>query len=171
MFYILYQCSPQVPTKISVESCAKKENGTDERCNAHEREDIVSHDGDSTRVDSNATELFKNSTALAPDNIQSSSGSESELEDDFNPELFGLIENPGVMRFDYPLPVLENNYCDEEYTTVNEHTNGCCWIRISCDDLFHDIDDSMAYVKSDSEIISRSLEDVVSLISHNNQDN
>merc|ERR1712106_1085307 len=56
------------------------------------------------------------------------SESESGSEDSFNPELFGLMDNPGVLRFDsldYPLTVIED--CDDE---DNEDT--------ATDDLGHD---------------------------------
>merc|ERR1712027_275309 len=42
--------------------------------------------------------------------------SESDSEDDFHPELFGLLEDPGVVRFDcidYPLAVIKHGDKDQ----------------------------------------------------------
>merc|ERR1711892_1531839 len=91
--------------------------------------------------------------------------SESESEEDFNPELFGLLDNPGVVRFgcvDYPLTVTEysdDEYSDDEYLAVTEHNTAPDWIRVSYDDLNLDINtagDVMEDINSDSKILSRS---------------
>merc|ERR1712055_378551 len=62
---------------------------------------------------------------------------ESETENDFNPEQFGLLDNPGVVRFDsvdYPVVVTENS--DDEYITVDEHNTAATdWLRVSYDNL------------------------------------
>ena len=85
----------------------------------------------------------------------SESGSE---ETDFHPELFGLLDNPGVVRFgcvDYPLAVTE--YSDDEHNTAPD------WIRVSYDDLNLDINtagDIMEDINSDSKILSRSVDDI-----------
>ena len=84
--------------------------------------------------------------------------SESESEDDFDPGLFGLLDNPGVVRFDcvdYPLAVTE--YSDDEHNTAPD------WIRVSYDDLNLDITtagDIMEDINSDSKILSRSVDDI-----------
>ena len=86
--------------------------------------------------------------------------SESESEEDFDPGLFGLLDNPGVVRFgcvDYPLAVTE--YSDDEHNTAPD------WIRVSYDDLNLDINtagDIMEDINSDSKILSRSVDDIYS---------
>ena len=80
---------------------------------------------------------------------------------DFHPELFGLLGNPGVVRFgclDYPLAVIEDS--DEEYEV--EHKTDNDWIRVSCDDLTQDIDTAEDIFK-DSKIVSRSLDNISNL--------
>ena len=88
--------------------------------------------------------------------------SESETyEDDFHPEQFGLVDNPGVVRFgclDYPLAVTE--YSDQEYVT--EHNTDNTWKRVSCDDLTQDADITEDIYR-DCKIFSRSLDDVSKL--------
>ena len=93
--------------------------------------------------------------------------SESESEEtDFHPELFGLLDNPGVVRFDcvdYPLAVTE--YSDDEYI---EHNTAPDWIRVSYDDLSLDINtagDSMENINSDCKKLSRSMDDIHTLYS------
>ena len=47
--------------------------------------------------------------------------SESGSEDSFNPELFGLMDNPGVVRFDsldYPLTVIEDSDDEDNADTA-----------------------------------------------------
>merc|ERR1711892_1462984 len=85
--------------------------------------------------------------------------SESESEEDFDPGLFGLLDNPGVVRFgcvDYPLAVTE--YSDDEYLASAPD-----WIRVSYDDLnlyINTAGDIMEDINSDSKIISRYVDDI-----------
>ena len=84
----------------------------------------------------NVSHIFRNNYFLTTQSYSESSSSESENEEDelFSPELFGLPDNPGVVRFDcidYPLAVTEHS--DEEY--VVEHKTDQAWIKVSCDDL------------------------------------
>ena len=93
-------------------------------------------------IDSLKTASLKTSEHNSSDSSPSLSESETD-EHDFHPELFGLLENPGVVRFgclDYPLAVTEDG--DEEYETEKEHDNVPDWIRVSCDDLTQNIDAS-----------------------------
>ena len=84
------------------------------------------------------------SSSITSNSISESSLSLSESETDeidFHPELFGLLDNPGVVRFgclDYPLAVTEDSHL--EYETVTKHDNAPDWIRVSCDDLNVDVD-------------------------------
>ena len=62
-------------------------------------------------------------------------------ESDFHPELFGLLDNPGVVRFgclDYPQAVTEDS--DQEYVIDTKHVTDNDWIRVSCGDLIQPID-------------------------------
>ena len=83
----------------------------------------------------------------------------------FHPELFGLLDNPGVARFgclDYPLAVTEDSH--QEYETENEQENGPYWIRLSCDDLTHQID-GFDDRDTDRNLLHRSLGDIYSVFS------
>ena len=90
------------------------------------------------------------------DSILSTSNSDSSLnesesetdEDDFDPGLFGLLDNPGVVRFDcvdYPLAVTE--YSDDEYLAAINLDINTAW-------------DIMEDINSDSKILSRSVDDI-----------
>jgi hypothetical protein len=118
--------------------------------------------------------IFKTKLSLDTNSSKSSSESslnesESESDDDFNPGLFGLLDNPGVVRFgcvDYPLAVTE--YSDDEYLAVSEHNTAPDWIRVSYDDLNLDINTawgSIANINSDCKILSRSLDDIQKICS------
>ena len=96
--------------------------------------------------------------------------SESETdENDFHPELFGLLDNPGVVSFgclDYPLAVTE--YSHQEYETDEDHDNVPHWIKVSCDDLTKHIDtpwDGLDDIDSDKNVLSKSLDDIHSVFS------
>ena len=85
---------------------------------------------------------------------------ERKLEEDFNPGIFGLIENPGVLRLssvDYPLNVTENN--DEENLAIPEENCTLDWIRLSYDDLHLDINtDNAGDQQTLTTMLSRSLD-------------
>ena len=86
--------------------------------------------------------------------------SESDECEQFSPELFGLLDNPGVVRFDcvdYPLAVTED--IEEEY--VNEQKTGEHWIRVSCDDLTNDNNVGRGRMQnSDKRKLSKSVDDI-----------
>jgi len=111
-------------------------------------------------------------THLLQETISSVASSDSSLnlsasesgEDDFHPEKFGLLDNPGVVRFacvDYPEEVSE--YGDDEDLAVTEHNTAPSWIRVSYDDLFlysNTNGDDFVDRISDTKILSRSVEDI-----------
>ena len=92
-----------------------------------------------------------------------SSASESG-EEDFHPELFGILDNPGVVRFgcvDYPEEVSE--YSDDEDLAASEHSSAPDWIRLSYDTLNLDNNntrDNLKNIPSYSKILSRSVENI-----------
>ena len=76
------------------------------------------------------TLLNTNSTRIISKSSVNDSDSETD-EDDFRPELFGLLDNPGVLRFgclDYPLTVTE----ESDDNTAPER------IRVSYDEIHLD---------------------------------
>jgi hypothetical protein len=105
------------------------------------------------------SQILRSQLKLDADSSVSSSESslnesDGESEDDFHPELFGLLDNPGVVRFgclDYPLAVTE--YSDDEDIADAAPD----WIRVSYDDLTMGKDSSK---DSDRKILSRSLDDI-----------
>jgi hypothetical protein len=118
-------------------------------------------DGLDRKIFENLSHIFKNHSKLDEDSSMSSSESslnesERESEDEFHPELFGLLDNPGVVRFgdiDYPLAVTE--YSDDE--DISDAADAAPdWIRVSYDDL-----NMMKDTVKDSYIkmLSRSLDD------------
>eukprot|EP00092_Neocalanus_flemingeri_P108367 GFUD01139173.1.p1 GENE.GFUD01139173.1~~GFUD01139173.1.p1 ORF type:complete len:208 (+),score=59.51 GFUD01139173.1:164-787(+) len=123
------------------------------------KEKVTTSDTNEVECAEYESNLF-NSTS---DSSLSLSESDSD-ENDFHPELFGLLDNPGVVRFgcvDYPLAVTE--YSDDEYLAVSEHNTAPDWIRVSYDDLNLDIDTAQDYIEdidSDSKMLSRSLDDI-----------
>ena len=67
---------------------------------------IISDEDDDIIITESILDIFKNKTNHLKRNTRMSSESEIDPEDDFHPELFGLLDNPGVFRFDdldYPL--------------------------------------------------------------------
>merc|ERR1712128_301396 len=115
------------------------------------------------------SDIFKTNLTLDTNSSKTSSesslnGSESESEENFDPGLFGLLDNPGVVRFDcvdYPLAVTE--YSDDEYI---EHNTDLDWIRVSYDDLSLDINTAQDIKKDiniDSKKLSRSVDDIHTL--------
>ena len=134
------------------------------RYNILKREDSYDDDdsdGQNTQVGF-SFEMLK--STLKIDSESSNSRSTSSLddsEDDFQPEMFGLLDNPGVLRFgclDYPLAVTEYSNDEDIADTAPD------WIRVSYDDLTMGKD----YVKdgdSDRKILSRSLDDIRNIYS------
>ena len=126
-------------------------------------------DNDSLGDDKNATSDSENETSdenyttneFNVNTIQSSSNifrpnsscsSESSLtesddeEDNLSPELFGLLDNPGVVRFDcvdYPLEVTKNS--DEEYGMKQKTDQN--WLKASCCNLTLYINDIKGTLK------------------------
>ena len=101
--------------------------------------------------------VTQNNSETCSDSSLQVSESDSE-EDEFHPELFGLLNNPGVMRFnfvDYPLEV--SAYSDEEDLAASEHNTALDWIRVSYDDLTLDSNTADNRI-SDRKILSRSLD-------------
>ena len=100
-------------------------------------------------------------------NNSESSSNESEGDSDdnnFHPEHFGLLDNPGVVRFgclDYP--EVASDYSDDEDLAASEHNTATNWIRVSCDELILDSNtagDNLEDIHSDSKMISRSLNNI-----------
>jgi hypothetical protein len=118
-------------------------------------------DGLNMKIFENLSHILRSQLKLDTDS--SISGSESshresdgESEDDFHPELFGLLDNPGVVRFcclDYPLAVTE--YSDDR--DIGDAATD--WIRVSYDDLTIG-KDTVKDGDSDRKILSRSLDDI-----------
>jgi hypothetical protein len=123
-------------------------------------------DGLNVKIFENLSHIFKTHSKLDGDSSMSSlvsslNESDRELEDDFHPELFGLLDNPGVVRFgdiDYPLEVTEYSDDDDIADAAPD------WIRVSYDDLTRVKD-----TEKDSyrKMLSRSVDD----ISHIHSDN
>ena len=94
-------------------------------------------------------------------NSESHNESESEEDEKFSPEMFDLLDNPGVVRFeyvDYPLTVSEHS--GEEYAV--EHKAEKDWIRVSCDDLTKENNVVRDRVQiSDKRKLSRSVNDII----------
>ena len=78
--------------------------------------------------------------------------------------MFGLLENPGVVRFgclNYSFAVTEDSH--QEYETFKEHDNVSRWVRVSCDDLNVDVDgakNSLENVHGDTNKLSRSPDNI-----------
>jgi len=71
----------------------------------------------------NLKAVSSNSSSEASLNEDSSENQESESEDNFHPELFGLLEDPGVVRFDcldYPLTVIKHRDDKDQGETITE---------------------------------------------------
>ena len=119
----------------------------------------IKTDGLNLKIFENLSHIFKTHLKLDADSSLSSSessldDSDRESEDDFHPELFGLLDNPGVVRFDcidYPLAVTENRDDEDIADTAPD------WIRVSYDDLTMG-KDTVEDDDSDRKIISRSLD-------------
>ena len=118
-------------------------------------------DGLNMNIFEKCSHIFKPQLKLDTDSSMNSSESslnesDRDSEDDFHPELFGLLDNPGVVRFgclDYPLAVPD--YSDDE----NIADAALDWIRVSYDDLTMG-KDSVKDSDSDRKILSRSLDDI-----------
>ena len=152
--------------------CDKDSLGDDEECSS-DGDDVEnagndSLDGFSFKMFDPVSDIFKTNLPLGTNSSKTSSESsinesESESEEDFDPGLFGLLDNPGVVRFgcvDYPLAVTE--YSDDEHNTAPD------WIRVSYDDLNLDINtagDIMKDINSDSKKLSRSMNDIHTIYS------
>ena len=118
-------------------------------------------DGLNVKIFENLSHIFKTHLKLDADSSLSSSessldDSDRESEDDFHPELFGLLDNPGVVRFgclDYPLAVTEYGDAEDIADAAPD------WIKVSYDDLTMG-KDSVKDGDSDRKILSRSLDDI-----------
>ena len=126
-------------------------------------------DSFSLNVFENISDILQTNMSLSMKNAGNSSDSclslsESEPEEAFQPELFGLLDNPGVVRFgclDYPLTVTEGSH--QEYGTDMEHNFDHHWIRVSYDDLNMDVDavkNRLENTFGDTKILSRSLDNI-----------
>ena len=117
----------------------------------------VNYNGD-TDSDTDSEEVIQNIRNKKINSSQYLSGNESD-EGDFHPKLFGLLDNPGVMRFDcldYPLAVTEDS--DEEYDKKDDTANH--WIRVSCDDLANILGGQLSNFNIEAKICSKSLYDI-----------
>ena len=109
--------------------------------------------------------LFDQSIVLDTNSLETSThssltSSASDSEEDFDPGLFGILDNPGVVRFcclDYPEEVSE--YSDDEDLAASEHSSAPDWIRVSYDDLTLD-SKTTGDIHSNTSILSRSVEDI-----------
>ena len=96
--------------------------------------------------------LPSNSSSEASLNEDSSENQESDSEDNFHPELFGLLEDPGVVRFDcvdYPLSVIKHS---------DEKDQGDA-IRKEDDDLI--LDHKIQIAQCERNILSKSLDNLL----------
>ena len=124
----------------------------------------VNYNGD-TDSDTDSDDDILNIRNKNPNSSQCLSGNESD-ESDFHPKLFGLLENPGVMRFDrldYPLAVTEDS--DDEYDKKDDTANH--WIRVSCDDLTNIFSRQLSNFNIKGKICSKSLYDIPNSYSAN----
>ena len=67
--------------------------------------------------------ISSNSSSEASLNEDSSDNQESDSEDNFHPELFGLLEDPGVVRFDsvdYPHVVIKHSDDQDQGEAITE---------------------------------------------------
>ena len=114
--------------------------------------------------------IFKTNSELDGDSSMNSSEpslneSYRESEDDFHPELFGLLDSPGVVRFgclDYP-PAVTDYGDDDNIADANCIPD---WIRVSYDDLTMQ-KDTVKDSDGDRKILSRSVDDVRNIHSDN----
>ena len=87
---------------------------------------LMLFDGFSLKMLKNISSSIGTQLKLETSSSKSSSESslneaELESEDDFHPELFGLMDNPGVVRFDsldYPLTVIEGHDDEDNEDTA-----------------------------------------------------
>ena len=132
---------------ISTESDYKKEESDkdslgDDNLSSSESDDENNAgndapDGLNMKVFGNLSHIFKTQlkldTEYSKNALESSlDESDGESEDDFHPELFGLLDNPGVVRFgclDYPLAVTEYGDAEDIADAAPD------WIKVSYDDL------------------------------------
>ena len=97
--------------------------------------------------------LPSNSSSEASLNEDSSENQESDSEDNFHPELFGLLEDPGVVRFDcvdYPLAVIKHSDDKDQGEAVTKLGN-----------KYESHDPEI--VKSGRNILARSLDSIPSI--------
>ena len=101
----------------------------------------------------NLKAISSNSSSEASLNEDSSDNLEIDSEDDFHPELFGLLEDPGVVRFDcvdYPLAVIKHSDDKDQGEAVTELGN-----------KYESHDPEIA--KSGRNILARSLDSIPSI--------
>ena len=113
---------------------------------------------DDTDSDTDSDDGIQNIRNKNRNSSQCLSGNESD-ESDFHPKLFGLLDNPGVMRFDcldYPLAVTEDS--DEEYHKKGDTANH--WKRVSFDDLTNIFGGKLSNFNIEAKICSKSLYDI-----------
>ena len=100
----------------------------------------------------NLKAISSNTSSEASLNEDSSDNQESDSEDNFHPELFGLLEDPGVVRFDcvdYPLSVIKHS---------DEKDQGDA-IRKEDDDLI--LDHKIQIAQCERNILSKSLDNLL----------
>jgi len=99
----------------------------------HYSDGFDSIDGLNFKMIANASKILESQHNLKAFSSKSSSEAslyedssddlESDSEDDFNPELFGLLEDPGVVRFDcvdYPLTVIKHSDDKDQGEATND---------------------------------------------------
>ena len=122
----------------------------------HKNEDTV------VLADKAIVNSISNNTAVE-DSSHSSDSETEESEKFFQPELLGLLDNPGVVRvacLDYPWTVTEHG--EEEGDVVDGDSN-CHWLRLSHSDITKHSDfvrDISEVLNSDVRILSRSMSEL-----------
>ena len=99
----------------------------------HESDENDTIDGFDLKMLTNVTKMIEtqyhlkalpsNSSSEASLNEDSSENQESDSEDNFHPELFGLLEDPGVVRFDtvdYPHVVIKHSDDQDQDEEITE---------------------------------------------------
>ena len=129
----------------------------------HESDENDTIDGFDFKMLTNVTKMIEtqyhlkalpsNSSSEASLNEDSSDNWESDSEDNFHPELFGLLEDPGVVRFDcvdYPHVVIKHSDDKDQGEAVTQLRN-----------KYESHDAEIA--KSGRNILSRSLDSIPSI--------